>query len=87
MIEKRSVLFLLEETNSETGRLTNHTILANMENQSKGLGDTIEKITTFTGIKKLVEVVTEAVGIEDCGCEERRKALNEAFPYDNKEKQ
>jgi hypothetical protein len=56
-----------------------------MENQSKGLGDTIEKITEYTGIKKLVEVVSEAVGIEDCGCEKRRQALNEAFPYNNKQ--
>lgn len=56
-----------------------------MENQSRGLGDTIEKITTYTGIKKLVDVVTEAIGIEDCGCEQRKKALNEAFPYNKKE--
>ena len=34
--------------------------------KSKGLGDTIEKITKFTGIKAVVEAVTE-----DCGCEAR----------------
>jgi hypothetical protein len=55
-------------------------------NQSRGLGDTIQKITEFTGIKKMVELVTEAVGIDDCGCEARRKALNEAFPYENENK-
>ena len=55
------------------------------DNQSRGLGDTIQKITEYTGIKKLVEAVTEAAGIDDCGCEARRKALNEAFPYPYKE--
>ncbi len=53
-------------------------------NKSKGLGDTIEKITTATGIKKVVETVAKATG-KDCGCKERRDALNRAFPYqDNK---
>lgn len=58
-----------------------------MENKSKGLGDTIEKIITATGIKKAVEFISHAVGIEDCGCSERRDLLNKAFPYENKEKQ
>lgn len=44
---------------------------------SKGLGDTIEKITEATGIKKLVH----AIAGDDCGCEERKKKLNELFPY------
>jgi len=50
---------------------------AKREKESKGLGDTIEKITTATGIKKLVDWVTE----EDCGCDGRRDALNKLFPY------
>jgi len=45
--------------------------------KSKGLGDTIEKVTTATGIKKVVK----AVAGEDCGCAKRRDALNRAFPY------
>lgn len=53
--------------------------------KSKGLGDTVEKITTATGIKNLVEKVTESLGIKDCGCEARKEWLNEVFPYDNKE--
>jgi hypothetical protein len=48
--------------------------------KSKGLGDTIEKVTKATGIKKVVEAVSEATG-KDCGCKERRDALNRAFPY------
>lgn len=48
--------------------------------QSKGLGDTIEKITTATGIKKVVDKVAEATG-KPCGCSERRDTLNRVFPY------
>lgn len=50
-------------------------------NQSKGLGDTIEKITQATGIKKIVETVS---GGKDCGCGKRKEALNRMFPYKNK---
>ena len=46
------------------------------ENQSLGLGDIVESITKATGIKKVVEVVSEALDI-DCGCEERKQSLNE----------
>jgi hypothetical protein len=55
--------------------------ICNMENKSKGLGDTIEKITTATGVKAVVEKVAKAAG-KDCGCSARRDALNRAFPYD-----
>ena len=51
--------------------------------KSKGLGDTIEKITTATGIKKVVETVAKAVN-KDCGCKGRKDALNRAFPYQDK---
>ena len=53
------------------------------KNKSKGLGDTIEKITTATGIKKVVDTVSKATG-KPCGCQERKDALNRIFPY-NKE--
>ena len=33
--------------------------------RSRGLGDTIERITKATGIKKLVDTVS---GKKDCGC-------------------
>jgi len=48
--------------------------------KSKGLGDTIHKVTSATGIKKVVDKVSKATG-KDCGCNKRRKALNELFPY------
>ena len=53
--------------------------------KSKGLGDTIHKVTAATGIKKVVDTVSKATG-KDCGCGKRRKTLNELFPYNqNKE--
>ena len=44
---------------------------------SEGLGDTIEKITEATGIKKLVKWIAG----DDCGCDQRKEALNKIFPY------
>ena len=38
----------------------------NVDSQSKGLGDTVAKITKATGIDKVVEFVAG----EDCGCDE-----------------
>lgn len=53
--------------------------------KSKGLGDSIEKVTKATGIKKVVEAVSKATG-KDCGCAKRREKLNQAFPYSNNKK-
>ena len=47
------------------------------KNSSKGLGDTIAKITKATGIDKVAKKVLG----DDCGCEERKEALNKMFPY------
>jgi len=44
---------------------------------SQGLGDTIEKVTEFLGIKSAVESIFG----EDCGCSERRDKLNQLFPF------
>lgn len=45
--------------------------------ESKGLGDSIAKVTQATGIDKVVKAV---VG-EDCGCKQRQEKLNQLFPY------
>ena len=47
-----------------------------MKNKSKGLGDTIDKFTEKTGIKKIVK----AIAGDDCGCEDRKRKLNQLFP-------
>ena len=51
--------------------------VASQDNQSEGLGDTIEKITEATGIKKAVKFIAG----EDCGCDKRKEKLNQLFPY------
>jgi len=51
--------------------------------KSQGLGDTIEKITTATGIKKVVEKVAEATG-KECGCNKRKEILNNPNSLINK---
>ena len=52
--------------------------------KSKGLGDTVAKITEATGLDKLAKKLSKLAGQEDCGCNRRRDQLNEIFPYDNK---
>ena len=47
------------------------------EKNSKGLGDTVEKITKATGIEKAVKFLAG----EDCGCDERKEKLNTLFRY------
>jgi hypothetical protein len=51
--------------------------------KSRGLGDSIEKFTKTTGIKKVVNKVSKGLNIP-CGCEGRRDAMNVLFPYNNK---
>ena len=49
--------------------------------ESKGLGDTIAKVTHVLKLDVLAEKVAHALGEEDCGCNRRREKLNELFPY------
>ena len=49
--------------------------------ESKGLGDSIQKITRVTGLKTLAEIAAHAMGYEDCGCDKRKNWLNDQFPY------
>jgi hypothetical protein len=51
--------------------------------RSRGLGDSIEKVTRATGIKAIVEKGAKAIG-KDCGCKNRQKTLNDLFPYNKK---
>jgi hypothetical protein len=54
-----------------------------IRNKPKGLGDSIENFTTRTGIKHMVDTVSQGLNIP-CGCEGRREAMNALFPYKNK---
>lgn len=42
----------------------------------RGLGDQLEKVFKVTGIDKVAKFILG----EDCGCEQRRDALNRMFP-------
>tara|TARA_B100000965_G_C19237198_1_gene602723 strand:+ start:194 stop:355 length:162 start_codon:yes stop_codon:yes gene_type:complete len=50
-------------------------------NKSKGLGDTVEKFTTATGIKSFAQMTARAMGKKGCGCAKRKAWLNKQFPY------
>lgn len=58
-------------------------------NKSQGLGDTIEWITTNTGIKYVVKKLSK--NLDENGnctpCEARRKKLNEMFPYNQQQQE
>ena len=52
-----------------------------MENKkSRGLGDTVAKITKATGIKKVVDTVGK-ITKKPCNCGQRQDNLNRLFPY------
>jgi len=50
---------------------------------SRGLGDTVAKVTHATGIHALVQTAARAVG-KPCGCAKRREALNKLLPYEQR---
>lgn len=50
--------------------------------RSRGLGDTIAKITHYLGIDKIAHwFAVFVLKKEDCGCERRRDTLNKKVPY------
>jgi len=55
--------------------------------KSKGLGDTIAKITHATGLDKVADAIAKVAGKDDCGCGRRQDKLNEIFPYLKETKQ
>lgn len=55
--------------------------MQNVNRPSRGLGDTIAKVTKATGLDRVADRMAKAVGKEDCGCGERKDTLNRVFPY------
>lgn len=53
--------------------------------KSKGLGDTVAKITKFLYIDILADKIAKLFGYEDCGCDRRRKKLNKLVSYKDKD--
>ena len=64
------------------GAIANYKLNYMEKNKSKGLGDTIAKITKATGIKKVVDTVAKTIN-KDCNCAKRQDTLNRLFPYNN----
>ena len=51
----------------------------------QGLGDTIHKFTSITGLDKVAQgLSTRLTGKKDCGCNKRKNWLNQQFPYKTK---
>jgi hypothetical protein len=51
-----------------------------LNEKSKGFGDTVAKVTRLTGIKSVVDTISKKTG-KDCGCNKRRDTLNRIIPY------
>ena len=64
------------------GAIANYKLYYMEKNKSKGLGDTVAKITKATGIKKVVDTVSK-VTKKPCNCGKRQETLNRLFPYNN----
>mgnify|MGYP003649688371 CR=1 FL=1 len=54
------------------------------QNEINGLGDVVEAFTKATGIKAIVDKVSDVLGV-DCGCDERRERLNNLLPRGRKQ--
>ena len=50
--------------------------------ESKGLGDSVERLAMRLKIKQLLEARKKRTG-KDCGCSKRKDKLNKIFPYKN----
>ena len=55
-----------------------------MKNKSKGLGDTVAKVTAAAKLDKIAEAIAKKLGMADCGCDERIEKLNKIFPYNKR---
>ena len=55
------------------------------EQESEGLGDTVEKIITKIGNVTKIEFIKKKQGC--AGCRKRKEILNNAFPYKKKEEE
>lgn len=53
----------------------------NVQLPSRGLGDTVAKITHATGLDKVAHKAAAIVGKKDCGCSKRQARLNQWWGY------
>lgn len=55
--------------------------MSQVNEESKGLGDTVAKIAEILKMDKVANKIAEMAGKKDCGCKNRQQKLNEMFPY------
>jgi hypothetical protein len=53
--------------------------------ESNGLGDVVAKVAKATGAEAIAKAYEKKTG-RDCGCKERREALNRIWPGRHKKK-
>jgi hypothetical protein len=46
----------------------------------QGLGDTVADLAHLTGMDQMAKLYEQTTG-KSCGCEQRRQALNQYFPF------
>ena len=59
----------------------NNESLRSYTRKSRGLGDTIQKLTKATGLQAATRLGAKLLGKKDCGCNKRQEILNNKFPY------
>ena len=57
-----------------------------MNQDIKGLGDIVAKITQVTKLDQVAKGVATAMGQDDCGCKARQESLNKMFPINQDKK-
>jgi hypothetical protein len=53
---------------------------AHYEGPDRGLGDTVHRVASATGVTRVVKAVERMTGVP-CGCPERRNRLNGLVPF------
>jgi len=57
-----------------------------MNEDIKGLGDIVAKITQATKLVQVAKGIATAMGKDDCGCKARQESLNKMFPINQDKK-
>lgn len=57
-----------------------------MNQDIKGLGDIVAKITQVTKLDQVAKGIATAMGQDDCGCKARQESLNKMFPINQDKK-
>jgi hypothetical protein len=56
--------------------------MSKLNNNDRGVGRVVTSSSSSRGLGDTIAKITNAVGIKPCGgCKKRQKKLNETFPY------